>query len=116
MPDDHDRQMLEPFNKWNGKDYEKCPVLIKAVGKCTTDHISMAGYVACPGPFVRSGGLAQSRPKHQWRPCLGCHCVSDADAQPRSQITAKYLDASSVCRHCEGQGLSFLVGGFIGPV
>lgn len=36
-------QLLSPFNKWNGKDYENCRILIKAKGKCTTDHISMAG-------------------------------------------------------------------------
>jgi len=36
-------QLLEPFAKWDGKDYLECPVLIKAKGKCTTDHISMAG-------------------------------------------------------------------------
>jgi len=36
-------QLLEPFNAWDGKDYIDCPVLIKALGKCTTDHISMAG-------------------------------------------------------------------------
>ncbi|KAI8874032.1 aconitate hydratase [Ramicandelaber brevisporus] len=36
-------QLLEPFSAWNGKDYEQIPVLIKARGKCTTDHISMAG-------------------------------------------------------------------------
>jgi len=36
-------QELEPFKTWNGKDYEKIPVLIKVKGKCTTDHISMAG-------------------------------------------------------------------------
>lgn len=35
--------VLTPFNKWNGKDYIKLPILIKTVGKCTTDHISMAG-------------------------------------------------------------------------
>ena len=28
---------------WEGADYVDCPVLIKALGKCTTDHISMAG-------------------------------------------------------------------------
>ena len=39
------RQVLEPFNKWNGKDYVELPVLIKVQGKCTTDHISMAGCV-----------------------------------------------------------------------
>ena len=36
-------QLLAPFEKWNGKDYAALPVLIKAKGKCTTDHISMAG-------------------------------------------------------------------------
>ena len=36
-------QLLEPFNAWDGSDYVDCPVLIKALGKCTTDHISMAG-------------------------------------------------------------------------
>merc|ERR1719461_2531587 len=36
-------QLLDPFNKWNGKNIEDAVVLIKARGKCTTDHISMAG-------------------------------------------------------------------------
>jgi len=36
-------QLLEPFQKWNGNDIEDAVVLIKARGKCTTDHISMAG-------------------------------------------------------------------------
>ena len=36
-------QKLAPFPAWDGKDYLKLPLLIKAQGKCTTDHISMAG-------------------------------------------------------------------------
>jgi len=36
-------QLLSPFNKWDGKDLVDLPVLLKAKGKCTTDHISMAG-------------------------------------------------------------------------
>ncbi len=36
-------QRLEPFEKWDGLDFEKIPILIKAKGKCTTDHISPAG-------------------------------------------------------------------------
>jgi aconitate hydratase len=35
--------LLEPFAPWDGRDYEGLPLLIKAQGKCTTDHISMAG-------------------------------------------------------------------------
>lgn len=36
-------QLLEPFARWDGKDIENLPVLLKAKGKCTTDHISPAG-------------------------------------------------------------------------
>jgi aconitate hydratase len=36
-------QLLEPFAPWDGRDFVELPVLLKAKGKCTTDHISMAG-------------------------------------------------------------------------
>jgi len=36
-------QLLEPFKAWDGKDYTDLPVLLRALGKCTTDHISPAG-------------------------------------------------------------------------
>jgi len=36
-------QALEPFTAWDGKELTNMPLLIKAKGKCTTDHISMAG-------------------------------------------------------------------------
>ncbi len=36
-------QLLEPFTPWDGRDFAKLPILLKAQGKCTTDHISMAG-------------------------------------------------------------------------
>jgi aconitate hydratase len=36
-------QLLTPFNKWDGDDYRGLRVLLKAKGKCTTDHISPAG-------------------------------------------------------------------------
>ena len=36
-------QKLQPFTKWDGKDFEKLPILAKVKGKCTTDHISPAG-------------------------------------------------------------------------
>lgn len=43
-------QRLEPFAPWNGEDYPDMPLLIKTSGKCTTDHISMAG------PWLRFRG------------------------------------------------------------
>jgi len=36
-------QVLEPFEKWDGQDYTELPIMVKAKGKCTTDHISPAG-------------------------------------------------------------------------
>ncbi len=43
-------QLLEPFPAWDGKDLVDLPVLLKATGKCTTDHISAAG------PWLRFRG------------------------------------------------------------
>lgn len=43
-------QLLTPFEPWNGHDYKQLNLLIKAYGKCTTDHISMAG------PWLRYRG------------------------------------------------------------
>lgn len=42
-PDSERLQLLSPFPAWDGKDFSDLLVLLKAVGKCTTDHISPAG-------------------------------------------------------------------------
>jgi len=42
-PESDRLQLLEPFTPWDGKDLHGMRLLIKAKGKCTTDHISMAG-------------------------------------------------------------------------
>ena len=42
-PDSQRLQKLKPFDAWDGSDFHKLPLLIKVAGKCTTDHISMAG-------------------------------------------------------------------------
>lgn len=42
-PTSHRLQLLDPFAAWEGTDLKGLKLLIKAKGKCTTDHISMAG-------------------------------------------------------------------------
>lgn len=42
-PDSERLQLLTPFPAWDGDDFASLPLLIKIKGKCTTDHISMAG-------------------------------------------------------------------------
>jgi aconitate hydratase len=49
-PDSERLQRLEPFAAWSGDDYSELPLLLKAKGKCTTDHISPAG------PWLRFRG------------------------------------------------------------
>ncbi len=49
-PESKRLQRLERFKAWDGKDFTNLPLLIKTKGKCTTDHISMAG------PWLRFRG------------------------------------------------------------
>ena len=49
-PDSNRLQLLTPFNPWDGENITGAKLLIKAKGKCTTDHISMAG------PWLRYRG------------------------------------------------------------
>ena len=49
-PESQRLQLLTPFKAWDGKDYTGMKLLIKAKGRCTTDHISMAG------PWLRYRG------------------------------------------------------------
>ena len=49
-PDSQRLQVLNPFDPWDGEDFLNVPILLKAKGKCTTDHISPAG------PWLRFRG------------------------------------------------------------
>jgi aconitate hydratase A / 2-methylisocitrate dehydratase len=42
-PDSERLQLLQPFPRWDGRDLDRLPILVKAKGKTTTDHISPAG-------------------------------------------------------------------------
>jgi aconitate hydratase len=74
-------QLLAPFEKWDGKDYIDCPILIKALGKCTTDHISMAG------PWLRFRG----------------HLDNISDNMLIGAINAETLKANSVTNQITGK-------------
>lgn len=70
--------LLEPFPRWNGQDFLTLPVLLKAVGKCTTDHISQAGvwlqyrgnldkiadntYIGAINAFTNAPGMGKENP------------------------------------------------------
>ena len=81
-PDSDRLQELIPFEKWDGEDLLNLRILIKAKGKCTTDHISMAG------PWLKYRGHLQNISKNL---LLGAtNFFNDKVNLVKNQITGKY--------------------------
>uniref|UniRef100_A0A6Q2X8G6 Aconitate hydratase, mitochondrial n=1 Tax=Esox lucius TaxID=8010 RepID=A0A6Q2X8G6_ESOLU len=96
-------QLLEPFDKWNGKDLEDLPVLIKVKGKCTTDHISAAG------PWLKFRGHLDNISNNL---LIGAVNVdNNAVNKIKNQLTGEYGGVPDVARHYKASGLSWVVVG-----
>ena len=63
-PESKRLQLLTPFPAWDGNDFVELPLLLKASGKCTTDHISMAG------PWLRFRGHLENISGNLFNGCL----------------------------------------------
>ena len=96
-------QLLEPFAKWDGKNFLEMKLLIKAKGKCTTDHISMAG----PWLFYRghldniSNNLLTG----------ATNFFNGQINSIKNQINEKYEEVPSVARHYKSAGIKSIVVG-----
>ena len=96
-------QLLEPFEKWDGKNFLEMKLLIKAKGKCTTDHISMAG----PWLFYRghldniSNNLLTG----------ATNFFNDQINSIKNQINEKYEEVPSVARHYKSERVKSIVVG-----
>merc|ERR1712003_417667 len=96
-------QLLEPFSKWDGKDYVECPVLIKAKGKCTTDHISMAG------PWLKFRGHLTNISDNM---LIGAvNSETGATNAVTSQLTGKIGKVPDVARGYRDAGVKWVVVG-----
>ena len=96
-------QVLSPFDEWNGKDIENCPVLIKAKGKCTTDHISMAG------PWLKYRGHLDNISNNL---LIGAINIDNNQANSvKNQVTGKYDEVPAVARYYKKEGLKWVVIG-----
>jgi len=96
-------QLLKPFNAWDGKDYENCPILIKAVGKCTTDHISMAG------PWLKFRGQLENISDNMY---IGA--VNEANNETnkvQNQRTGAWGPVPEVARDYKSSGLKWVIVG-----
>lgn len=96
-------QLLEPFKPWDGKDMMDMPVLIKAKGKCTTDHISMAG------PWLKFRGHLDNISNNMF---IGAINSENGKANAvKNQLTQKFDEVPNVARAYKKEGLSWVVIG-----
>ncbi len=102
-PDSERLQLLKPFEPWNGKDFTDLPVLLKAKGKCTTDHISMAG------PWLRYRGHLDNISNNMF---LGAINAFTGDAgKVKNVYTGEYKSVPEVARAYKKYGHGWVVIG-----
>ncbi len=102
-PDSERLQLLEPFPSWNGKNITDAVVLIKAKGKCTTDHISMAG------PWLRYRGHLDNISNNT---LIGATNAFNGEADKvKSQITSEYGPVPATQRGYKAAGLPSIIVG-----
>lgn len=96
-------QLLEPFKPWNGKDYKGMYLLIKAKGKCTTDHISMAG------PWLRLRGHLENISQNL---LIGAvNYFNDKTNSVKDQITKEYKEVPEAAKSYRAAGMGSVVVG-----
>ncbi|XP_014910897.1 aconitate hydratase, mitochondrial [Poecilia latipinna] len=96
-------QLLEPFDKWNGRDLEDMRVLIKVKGKCTTDHISAAG------PWLKFRGHLDNISNNL---LIGAvNMENDAVNKVKNQLTGEYGGVPDVARFYKANGVNWVVVG-----
>jgi aconitate hydratase len=96
-------QLLEPFAPWDGKDLEGARVLIKAKGKCTTDHISMAG------PWLKYRGHLDNISNNMLIGALNAE--NEAVNSVRNALTGEFGAVPDVARAYKKAGVPWVVVG-----
>ena len=101
---DSDRlQLLEPFPAWDGLDLLGLPVLLKAKGKCTTDHISAAG------PWLRYRGHLDNISRNLFLGAVNAFTGETGSGRcPVHGVTEPFPDGA---RHCHETGVSWVAVG-----
>ncbi len=102
-PNSERLQSLEPFRKWDGKDYTGLPLLIKAKGKCTTDHISMAGI------WLKYRGHLDNISNNYMIGAV--NSFNDQTNSILNQISRKYETVPQVARYYKESGLGSVAVG-----
>jgi aconitate hydratase len=96
-------QLLEPFSPWDGKNIIGAKLLIKAEGKCTTDHISMAG------PWLKYRGHLDNISNNM---LIGAvNFFNKETNRVKNQLTGEYGEVPAVQRAYKAAGVPSIVVG-----
>ena len=96
-------QLLTPFKKWDGKDYTNLEILIKVKGKCTTDHISMAG------PWLKYRGHLDNISNNM---LIGAINIENDKANSvKNILTGQYEAVPKTARDYKAKGIKWVVIG-----
>lgn len=102
-PESKRLQILEPFSPWDGDDLKGLRLLIKAKGKCTTDHISMAG------PWLKFRGHLDNISNNM---LIGAvNYFNDKTDSVKNQITGEYGSVPATQRNYKAAGIKTIVVG-----
>ena len=102
-PDSDRLQLLAPFSQWDGNDYKGLRLLIKAKGKCTTDHISMAG------PWLKYRGHLDNIANNTLTGAI--NFFNEKTDSVKNQLTGDYAGVPVVARAYKASGLGSIVVG-----
>lgn len=96
-------QLLQPFARWDGKDLTDLLVLIKVKGKCTTDHISMAG------PWLKFRGHLDNISNNMF---IGAVNAENNEVNKvKNQLTQEYGSVPETARAYKAKGLGWVAVG-----
>ena len=102
-PDSQRLQLLQPFKAWDGRDFEKMPLLIKTQGKTTTDHISMAG------PWLKYRGHLENISDNL---LMGATNAFNGETNKvLNQLDGSYDAVSTVAKAYKAQGIDSIIVG-----
>jgi aconitate hydratase len=102
-PESQRLQLLEPFAAWEGTDLKGLKLLIKAKGKCTTDHISMAG------PWLKFRGHLDNISNNM---LIGAvNFFNDETDKVKNELTGEYGPVPAVQRAYKAKGIGSVVVG-----
>jgi aconitate hydratase len=102
-PESKRLQLLEPFKSWEGTDLKGLKLLIKAKGKCTTDHISMAG------PWLKFRGHLDNISNNMLIGAI--NFFNDKTDSVKNQLTGEYGPVPATARVYKAAGIGSVVVG-----